>query len=88
LSCGVVCLRKRKVAPSKNFLNRYDVLLMPSRRRSIPDQNARDDTADKTPEESERADLVALFRLLLREPPPDHDFQTCPICERYGIKRI
>lgn len=37
---------------------------------------------------SDRADLVALFRLLLREPPPDHDFKTCPLCKRYGITSI
>jgi len=35
-----------------------------------------------------RADLVTLFRLLLREPPAEHDFRTCPICKRYGIKKI
>lgn len=39
-------------------------------------------------ENTARADLVALFRLLLREPPPDHDFKTCPICKRYGITHI
>jgi hypothetical protein len=38
--------------------------------------------------ETERADLVPLFQLLLRQPPPDHDFATCPICKRYGITTI
>jgi hypothetical protein len=33
-------------------------------------------------------ELLALFRLLLREPPADHDFGTCPICKRYGITGI
>ena len=33
-------------------------------------------------------ELLALFRLLIREPPPDHDFNACPICKRYGITRI
>lgn len=34
------------------------------------------------------AALLALFRLLLREPPADHDFITCPICKEYGITGI
>jgi hypothetical protein len=34
------------------------------------------------------AQLLALFRLLTKEPPPDHDFKTCPICKRYGITKI
>ena len=33
-------------------------------------------------------ELLALFRLLVREPPADHDFGTCPICKRYGISGI
>lgn len=31
-------------------------------------------------------ELVALFRLLMREPPPGHNFKTCPICQEHGIK--
>lgn len=38
--------------------------------------------------DGERLELIALFRLLMREPPADHDFRTCPICKRYGITRI
>jgi len=47
-----------------------------------------DEPASKNAENGNRADLIALFRLLLREPPPDHDFKTCPICKRYGITHI
>jgi hypothetical protein len=36
----------------------------------------------------ERGALLALLRLLMREPPPGHDFKTCPICKRYGITEI
>jgi len=43
---------------------------------------------DTTHEAPIRGDLVALFRLLLKEPPPDHDFKTCPICKEYGITSI
>ena len=39
-------------------------------------------------ETNDRGDLVALFRLLLKNPPPEHDFKTCPICKRYGITSI
>jgi hypothetical protein len=35
-----------------------------------------------------RADLIALFRLLLKQPPKDHDFRNCPICKRYRITEI
>jgi hypothetical protein len=33
-------------------------------------------------------ELLALIRLIIREPPADHDFGTCPICKHYGIKSI
>jgi len=33
-------------------------------------------------------DLTPLFTLLVRQPPQDHDFRTCPICQRYGITEI
>jgi hypothetical protein len=34
------------------------------------------------------AELVALLRLLTREPPRGHDFTTCPTCKRHGITKI
>ena len=43
---------------------------------------------EQVAQNDERADLIALLRLLIREPPADHDFHTCPICKRYGITRI
>lgn len=33
-------------------------------------------------------DLTPLFTLLMRQPPKDHDFHTCPMCQRYGITEI
>ena len=39
-------------------------------------------------ERTENTALVALLRLLLREPPPGHDFDKCPICKRFGITKI
>jgi len=40
--------------------------------------------------ENERipAELIALLRMLLREPPPDHDFATCEICKARGITQL
>jgi hypothetical protein len=32
--------------------------------------------------------LLPLFRLLVRQPPKDHDFKACPICQRYGITKV
>jgi len=40
------------------------------------------------PPEAARAELMTLLRLLMREPPPDHDFETCPTCKHYGITGI
>ena len=47
------------------------------------------DQTSKLPE-SERGSgaLLALLRLLTREPPAGHDFKTCPVCKRYGITEI
>jgi hypothetical protein len=38
--------------------------------------------------EGEGNDLVALFRLLLREPPKTHDCRRCAICKAYGMDGI
>jgi hypothetical protein len=43
---------------------------------------------ETTGQDNRRAELLALFRLLIREPPKDHDFRACPICKRYGITKI
>jgi hypothetical protein len=52
-------------------------------------QQERKDNLPREPDVSEiRPELVALIRMLLREPPADHDFKTCPICEGYGITSI
>lgn len=44
--------------------------------------------AEKEPVARDEADLTPLFRLLMRQPPKDHHFETCPICNRYGIREI
>lgn len=38
--------------------------------------------------EAARAELLTLVRLLVREPPPEHNLHACPICKRYGITAI
>lgn len=35
-----------------------------------------------------RPEVMALIRMLLREPPKGHDISNCPICKRYGITTI
>jgi hypothetical protein len=37
---------------------------------------------------AEDAALLALLRLLTCEPPPDHDFKTCPVCKHCGIEKL
>jgi len=39
-------------------------------------------------EKAPSPELLALFRLLIREPPAEHDFGTCPTCKEYGITSI
>jgi hypothetical protein len=34
------------------------------------------------------AELIALLRILLKEPPPDHDFETCEICKAHNITAL
>ena len=46
------------------------------------------DSQQANDKESPRYDLTPLFALLVRQPPKDHDFRTCPICQRYGITEI
>lgn len=37
------------------------------------------------PDKMEEDGLLALFRLLLRQPPAGYDPKTYPICKRYGL---
>lgn len=55
-----------------------------------PKTTPRDENHDADPKDSrvEEDELLTLFRLLTRDPPPDHDFTTCPICKEYGITEI
>jgi hypothetical protein len=67
--------------------------MLPSRRTDGPLPRLKQDRVPPKTEEGmtqsvRDAELLALFRLLTREPPPDHDFKTCPICKRYGITSI
>jgi hypothetical protein len=48
-----------------------------------------DESGNQEPkEEHVPAELIALFRILLKEPPPDHNFETCEICKRHGITQL
>jgi hypothetical protein len=69
------------------------ILLMPRTEKSR-NNHARDNAKMKAdfPEllspEAARAELLTLLRLLVREPPRDHEFKTCAICKRYRITGI
>ena len=39
-------------------------------------------------EGNQENDILPLIRLILREPPPGHDFKTCPTCKQHGIKEL
>jgi hypothetical protein len=76
-----------------SFANRrkpYHFLLMMPRRKQTNriGDHAHPKEHNETPESAREAAVLALFRLLMREPPPDHDFRTCPLCKRYGITGI
>lgn len=43
---------------------------------------------EETKEERIPAELIGLLRILLREPPPDHNFETCLICRELGITQL
>ena len=45
-------------------------------------------TREPSGDQDYRGGLLPLLRLLTREPPLGHDFKTCPVCKRYGIKQI
>jgi len=66
---------------------------MPPKRKITRDagskpSEANEESTAKNGGKTEPADVVALFRLLLREPTSDHNFATCPTCKRYGLTRI
>jgi hypothetical protein len=47
------------------------------------------ESANEEPkEERVPIELIALLRILKREPPPDHNFETCLICRELGITQL
>jgi hypothetical protein len=66
---------------------------MAAKRKSVKDSThgeitTRDPLIVSSDQADNQGDLIALFRLLLRNPPKDHDFRTCTICKQYGIDEI
>lgn len=57
-------------------------------RKNAPQAEETAPTEVRLADEEEKAYLIPLFRLLMKRPPADHDFRTCPICTRYGITEI
>jgi hypothetical protein len=66
------------------------IFLMSAKRasREIRREEKESEETKSSEREHTSAEIVALLRLLTREPPPGHDFATCPICKRYGITKI
>jgi len=56
--------------------------------RKQPKTVVRPSESNRPTDERFRSELIPLLQLLARQPPPDHDFRTCPICKRYGITKI
>jgi hypothetical protein len=82
----------QEVLPLKAYGTVYHYSLMhtqsSSQNGARPNADAQCSKVAQTPRDIERADLIPLFRLLAKQPPSDHDFNTCPICKRYGITGI
>lgn len=58
-------------------------LVLMKKSKSAPRVEGHD--SDSEGGEGSRSELVGL---LLRTPPPDHDFTTCPICKKHGITEL
>jgi hypothetical protein len=54
----------------------------------IPGGKEREGKDDDGNEKKRQEELLALFRLLVRKPPPGHDLSTSPICKKHGIREI
>jgi len=82
--------RAKLSAPFAAFPKRYDSGMMSDQDTSASSDQIKPKSQDKkeTAQTIRRAELLALFRILMKEPPPDHDFRTCPICKEFGITSI
>jgi len=57
--------------------------------RDCPHPDSMDESENQEPKkESIPAELIALLRILLRKPPPDHSFEICEICKAHGITQL
>ena len=56
--------------------------------KNAPQSEETAPTEVRLADEEEKAHLIPLFRLLMKRPPANHDFRTCPICTQYGITEI
>ena len=51
--------------------------------RSAPEEGIEPNT-----KKEDVSDILPLIQILLKNPPPDYDCRTCPICRRYGITEL
>lgn len=52
------------------------------------EQTIREEGNEEEPKKEDVHDILPLIYILLKNPPPDHDFKTCPICKEYGITEL
>jgi len=72
-----------------DFGNYLELLPMDAKQPNVEEISAIAGRAQSGEQSDEtRVEIIALFRLLMKELPPDHDVRTCPICRQYGITRI
>lgn len=60
----------------------------PFMRSMTIDEPNREKGDEADPKKEEVRDLLPLMRILLKNPPPDHDVKTCPICKEHGITEL
>jgi hypothetical protein len=79
----------QRVAPFQNDWQFYNASMISERESTQSEQ-----MIDMVPQNASRPGayeeptLLALFRLIIKDPAVDHDFRTCATCKRYGITEI
>jgi hypothetical protein len=49
---------------------------------------AKEPHEEPRPTKADISELIPLFHILVKSPPPDHDPETCPVCKEYELTRI
>jgi hypothetical protein len=80
---------QQRVTPFQNEALSYNAPMISEQ------ESPQSDMIDMTPHNAghperppEEVTMLALFRLLMKDPGANHDFHTCATCKRYGITEI